>query len=462
VQFQPIIYKQFLQNREVYLDVRLLGTNLSSLKAQRQLSANSDQLAQVYQRLASGQRINSASDDAAGLSLSENLRYKTAVANQGLKNINDSISLINIADAAYESLNFILERQIELAQQASNGIFSADQRNALNNEYTELTAEYERVLSTTVFNGISIFSDLNGSLRVQAGGNHLTVNLQDGELTTHEVGNGTYDTSSFMLAFSDASLLIRDINGSGRDDLIIISAESDGGTVMSSISVYLANTDGSYTLADSHLNMNPGFGNDMIVLIQIEDQGSGDYGYTVVDGDGFAYGFTFSIDSSGDIGNMLGDDSFRQDDSTSSAQLDANGNGVADFVNLSGNLVQIGIQQTDSTYGFLTADLSHVGGSLTTMGLAQTALSELKDLLEKVSGSRGVSGASLSRLSTALSVTETARLENQSARERVLSSDVASDAAEATALSIAQQVGTAVLAQANLQPSLALLLLESD
>ncbi len=98
-----------------------LGTNIQSLNAQRLLGRTEEKLSTVFERLSSGQRINRASDDAAGLAISESLNVDRRVYNQAVRNLNDGLSVLNIADSTVEQLSSIVTRIQELAQQAANG-----------------------------------------------------------------------------------------------------------------------------------------------------------------------------------------------------------------------------------------------------------------------------------------------------------------------------------------------------
>ena len=136
-----------------------IRTNLPALVGQRNVSASMDRLNQSYQRLASGLRINKASDDAAGLSIAENLRSESTLATVAIRNANDAISVISIADQAIGQVSSILNRLSELAQQSASGVYDTTQRSALQNEFTALTSEIERIAVTTQFNGIDLLSN---------------------------------------------------------------------------------------------------------------------------------------------------------------------------------------------------------------------------------------------------------------------------------------------------------------
>lgn len=135
-----------------------ISTNVPSLIAQRNLSNSTGALNTAYQRLSSGLRINRAADDAAGLSIAEALKADGKIASVAIRNANDGISIISIADQAIGQIGNVLSRLAELAQQSANGVYANSQRSALNNEFVALTAEIERIAFTTKFNGLSLLS----------------------------------------------------------------------------------------------------------------------------------------------------------------------------------------------------------------------------------------------------------------------------------------------------------------
>lgn len=135
-----------------------LGSNIVSLQAQRRLGIATDSLAKTYEKLSSGQRINRASDDAAGLAIADALKASARIAAVAIRNSNDGISTIAIADSALGEIGNVLSRLAELAEQSANGVFSPIQRSALQNEFTALSSEIERIAVTTEFNGVKLLS----------------------------------------------------------------------------------------------------------------------------------------------------------------------------------------------------------------------------------------------------------------------------------------------------------------
>lgn len=135
-----------------------IGSNVSSLNAQRRLGASTDSLNRVFQRLSSGQRINNAADDAAGLTIADSLRASQKVSGIGMRNASDGLSYISIADGAMSEVSNVLNRLAELAQQSANGVYSPTQRSALQGEFASLSSEIERISSTTIFNDVVLLS----------------------------------------------------------------------------------------------------------------------------------------------------------------------------------------------------------------------------------------------------------------------------------------------------------------
>jgi flagellin len=187
-----------------------LGSNIASLQAQRRLSTATDNLGRTYEKLASGQRINRASDDAAGLAIADSLRADQRVATVAIRNANDGISSIGIADAALGQIGGVLSRLSELAEQSANGVYSTAQRSALANEFTALGSEIERIALTTVFNGVKLLSG-NATLTLQVG--------FDSASTSQISFSGVQGTlSSLGLAGAGVSALSYSINAASTDE----------------------------------------------------------------------------------------------------------------------------------------------------------------------------------------------------------------------------------------------------
>lgn len=145
-----------------------IRTNIESLRAQQQLAKHSAGLSATFERLSSGLRITKASDDAAGLVLADSLRADQRVADAAIRNTNDGISLISIADGAMEEIANLLSRMAELAEGAANGIETATTRSSFQAEFSALGSEITRIARTTDFNNLNLLS-ASSSVTFQVG-----------------------------------------------------------------------------------------------------------------------------------------------------------------------------------------------------------------------------------------------------------------------------------------------------
>ena len=179
-----------------------IRTNLPALSAQRNLEASSNRLNTSYQRLSSGLRINRAADDAAGLAIAENLKAGASTATVAMRNANDGISVITIADQAVGQIANVLNRMAELAEQSSNGVVDNTQRSALQNEFTALSSEIERIAVTTKFNGLALL-DGQKDITFQVGFDGAsTSQLTYGSVDVRLAGMGLAQTGSSSSTFS--------------------------------------------------------------------------------------------------------------------------------------------------------------------------------------------------------------------------------------------------------------------
>ena len=154
-----------------------VNTNVSSINGQRNLTNATNNLNTTYQRLSSGLRINSAKDDAAGLQISDRLTSQINGLNQGNRNTNDAIALAQTAEGAMDEITTMLQRIRTLAVQASNGTNNAKDRDAIQQEVTQLSNEITRIACQTKFGGEQIlgigkkdaFIPEDGVVKIQVG-----------------------------------------------------------------------------------------------------------------------------------------------------------------------------------------------------------------------------------------------------------------------------------------------------
>jgi flagellin len=173
-----------------------------SLRAQRQLSLSTDGLSKTYERLSSGLRIARASDDAAGLAIADSLRTDARIAGVAVRNANDGISALNIADGALNEISNVLQRMGEIAEQSANGTYRSAQRSPLQAEFLALASEIERIATVTNFNSIRLLSD-SSQMFLQVGFNaasasQIQFNTVRGTLSGIFLASG----NSSMLSYS--------------------------------------------------------------------------------------------------------------------------------------------------------------------------------------------------------------------------------------------------------------------
>ena len=186
-----------------------IGSNIVSLQAQRRLDQTGNKLSLAYNKLSSGYRINRGADDAAGLAIAESLKSQSRIAGQAIRNTNDGISTIAIADGALGEVANILSRLAELASQSANGTLSTSQRSVVANEFVALSSEIERIASVTEFNGIKLLSGTN-SVTIQVGtgsGISSQIGYQNQLATLAGIGLG-----------NAAGALVFSINGHTNDE----------------------------------------------------------------------------------------------------------------------------------------------------------------------------------------------------------------------------------------------------
>jgi flagellin len=163
-----------------------INTNLISMNAQRNLAQSQSSLAMSMQRLSSGLRVNSAKDDAAGLSIATRMDAQVRGMNVAQRNANDGISMAQTAEGALGQVTDALQRMRELAVQSRNASNSNADKDSLDKEFGQLANEIQRVLGGTTFNGKHILGNEAGTLAFQVGANTTnddTINLTTTDMT---------------------------------------------------------------------------------------------------------------------------------------------------------------------------------------------------------------------------------------------------------------------------------------
>jgi len=169
--------------------------NIMAVNASRHLGMSYDALATSVERLSSGLRINGAKDDAAGLAVRELMRADIAVLQQGARNALDGISMLQTMEGAMGTIDEALVRMKQLVEQAVTGSYSSAQRAIMNNEFSEMASEINRIAGATEFNGNTLLNSATASISIQFGAN-----------TTDVVSVTGCDMTSSALGLSSVSI----------------------------------------------------------------------------------------------------------------------------------------------------------------------------------------------------------------------------------------------------------------
>lgn len=494
---------------------QVINTNIASLSAQNSLNTSQNSLQTSLERLASGLRINSAKDDAAGLAIVDRLTSQIRGINQAVRNANDGLSVAQTAEGALQESSNLLQRMRELSIQSANDSNSATDRANIQKEVSQLQAELNRIADTTTFNGKSLLdgtfvaqqfqvgSNANETISVSvsssrgtelgaqnfataaniggtsgavvpattAGGNLLA----DGALTiTGSLGTGTADYAAGATANEIAALV-----GAVSADTGVTASASTEATLSSfgtgTISFSLSSEDGSGATQGSVASISA------VVTSSTDLAGLRDN----INTNSAATGITAELNSAGDgitLTNASGDDIVIEGASDGTAGVagpfSVNGQALTDVATTGVDSVQVAGQVTfSSSSSFLLEDsnaTSEVLGGATaastlssvadidvsTRAGSNDALDVLDRALATITDNRASLGAVQNRLESTISNLSSISENVSAARSRVQDADFAAETAELTRSQILQQAGISVLSQANSLPQQVLSLLQ--
>jgi len=398
----------------------IINNNSMAMNAQRNLGVTSGQMGKALERLSSGMRINRAADDAAGLAISEKMRSQIRGMQQGLRNAQDGVSMIQTAEGALSETHSILQRMRELTVQSGSTTLSSSDRQAVGDELVTLRSEIDNIAARTRFNGLNL---LTGSLSVTAAGNLTTATIDDGagDTVTASVDANAADTAqTYVLS-----------KGAGAADLTITAS----GGVAQTIAV------ADFTVAGESQVLN--FDSLGIkVTLTVGAFVNGITGAAMVDTGNNAMGTTpalLTLSGSGSASYRVGSES--TDNITvafTNMQSAAIGSGGANDI----------------------ADLVTDNNAVSTTTLANALLTSLDAAIGQVSTQRAKLGAAQNQMESAINSLGVS-VENLSASEsRIRDADIAQVSSELVTRQIMQQAGVAVLSQANSAPQSVLSLLQ--
>ena len=179
----------------------VINTNISATLAANAITRNDREMTTAMERLSTGKRINSAGDDAAGLAIAARMQSQVDGLDQAVRNANDGIAMLQVAEGAVVEISNMLSRMRELAIQAASGTYSATDRAALDLELQQLFLEIQRIALNTEWNGISILNGGNNAANPTATAENVTLQIGAGSGQTMTVGLKSWDP---RVAFNNA------------------------------------------------------------------------------------------------------------------------------------------------------------------------------------------------------------------------------------------------------------------
>lgn len=458
-------------------------TNTSTLTAARALNKNQKALAQNFQRLSTGLRINSAKDDAAGLAIANRLTAQFRGLNQAVRNANDTISLVQTAESAIAEQQSMLQRLRELAVQSSSDTVSSSDRAAIQQEADALSSEIDRIAQQTTYNGTNLLDGSLSNFSFQVGAyQNETIDFTLAGTRSFNLGSiyttttSTVDTTTIaagevtLNGFAvRASVAADDVFSSGSNDVSAIakanainaSTNDHGVTATANASVVTGtaaitastNAAGSITINGVDIGA-------VTVLANDSDQSLRD----AINAVSSATGVQASIDSSDQL-VLTGVDG--RNIITSGAAVaniaDATWTGTlsleseSSFIISGSSEAAIGAQDAQTVSTLQATNASNL--DLSSQSTATTAISSIDDAIGQLNGRQSTIGALLNRLDNAVSSLAAAAENVAAARGQIMDADFASETASFSKNQILQQASVSILAQANVQGQLALQLL---
>ena len=393
----------------------VINTNVKSIVAQNALTVNNRSLGKTMEQLSTGQRINGAADDAAGLAISSKMTSQIRGLNQAVRNANDGISLIQTAEGALIEQTNMMQRMRELAVQSANDTNTTEQRAYLDLEFQQLKGEINRIGSNTQWNGMNIldksFSSGTGQFKFQVGANaDQVISRVIGDFRSQGSATGTASMAITTGATSSAAQV----------QTLTLGATYAANDV---VSVNVAGVSIQYTVTAADVAANPPnntIATNIVSALQsagVNNAGNSTQKTTV--------GITAAA-------------------STNTVTLTAGANNTA---------FDASVQA-----GGLLGNIN--GTSITSQSASNTAISALDLSLKTINNARAEMGSTINRLNYAADNLSNVSMNTSASRSRILDTDYASATTELARSQIIQQAATAMLAQANQQPQSVLSLLK--
>ena len=408
----------------------VINTNVAASVTANAMKANQRAMDTTMERLATGLRVNSAKDDAAGLAIGTKMDSQIRGMQQGVRNANDGISMLQTVDGAAQQITNLLQRMRELAVQGQNDTNSTSDLNNLNDEFAALATEIDRIADRTEFNGTSMMNTTSGVTKT------ITVGPDKDDKIDVVVGDFNLNAGAAI--------------SKSVDTLTITAADIQALTSGSAAEFYVTDSSGAVlTINQTEIGAVSGvtdFSDATVAGLVTALNTAIDADGTFEQMDAVAVGntitFTQSVAGAGGIASVGGK-------SNATTTLASVGSGVVRTTNGDANVLQpMGADL--STYKTATNNLVEAEGTIAALDVAITG----------VNTARASFGANISRLEFSVDNLNTAINNTSAAKSAVMDADYASETTELARTQIISQASTAMLSQANQQAQSVLALLK--
>ena len=472
----------------------VINTNISSIQAQNSLRLNQLNQSTAMERLASGVRINSAKDDAAGLAIATRMTANIRGVAGAVRNANDGISLTQTAEGSLGQISDNLQRIRELAVQSANTGNNASDRAAMNNEASQLIAEIDRVASNTSFNSINLLDGTFTAQALQVGAGNsandrLVISIGNARSSTLGVGaSSSYTASkagsgvvtSTALAAGDLSLNAYQVGASVSDGVSFANASASGIAKAAAINAVSGQSGVSATVSST---THTGIAASTFVATAVGDvvlngvdlgilgavTAAGDRGTqtaAAVNAKTSQTGVTATVTSAGLI-SLAAADGRNITVTTTAAGFTGTGLGATGATTTYSSTLTLassgsagitlggtsGLAAVNMSVTAVAATATAGAGvsslDLTTVSGSQAALATLDRAINTITDSRASMGAYQNRLTAAISNLETTSQNLQASRSRIMDTNYAKESTSLAKSQIISQAATAMLAQAN-------------
>jgi flagellin len=391
-----------------------LNTNVASLTAQRAMLNTNQALETSFERLSTGKRINSASDDAAGLSIGVSIESEVRGLNQAIRNTNDGISMVQIAEGALDEATTILQRMRDLAVQSSNASMGTNELAYLNAEHDKLAVALDDVLSAAKFNGTALIGSSDK-------GNVLQVGAGTGDLLTVTIAG----TNASALGVS-AGAVTFGATSSGDAEVVFIGIDTIAENAGDTITITIGDNNFTHTVAASP-------NEDAATLAEL---------VTIFNDAAITGGAST-------IGDITGD----------AWLASATTGGILFTAQQTGTVSNTYVSLAQSASLFNTGAVQVVTEGTADVSGSTAAITAVDAALDTIATNRASLGASQAQLESTVRNLANVAENTAAAAGRIMDTDYAAETANLTKAQILQQAATSILAQANAQPQSVLSLL---